>query len=277
MTRRLIVQLTALVLANPFPGNFLNGTLYRGSLKGFCVPFLNCFSCPAAVASCPLGAIQNVLAAPFTRIPFYVVGFMVVVGALAGRWVCGWLCPFGFIQELMGRLSRFKKSIPPWLAWTTLTKYLLLILLFILPVIWVDASGYGSPYFCQFICPKGTLSAGIPLILSDPGSYAPLVGTIFWVKIFILGAVLVGSILVNRPFCRLLCPLGAFWGLFNRFSFFRLHLEEVGCNSCGRCEKICPVDLQLPENRNSRECVRCLICRDACPRGALSWGCNSGG
>ena len=266
MHKRLLAQITAALLANPFWSNFISGQLYQGKLKGLCVPFLNCYSCPGAVGSCPLGALQNLLAAPYTRFPFYVFGVMILAGGLAGRWVCGWLCPFGLVQELMGRLSRIKKSIPRWLGGA---KYLVLVLLVVLPVLWVDSRGFGSPYFCQYLCPQGTLTAGIPLVAADTASYLPLIGWLFWIKVLILAAFLLGSIFIFRPFCRTLCPLGAFYGLFNRFSLFRLHHEPSTCHYCRKCTRSCPLNLQLPDERNSRECIRCLNCRDACPTGSL--------
>ncbi len=268
MSKRLTTQLIATLVANPFLLNFFRGNIYQGNLKGICVPVLNCYSCPAAVGSCPLGALQNALAAPFTRIPFYVGGFMILVGAVAGRWICGWLCPFGLIQDLLGRLSKIKKKLP---YGVTRAKYLVLALLVVLPIIWVNEAGFGAPYFCQYLCPKGTLSAGLPLLASNYASFSPLIGVIFWIKLFILGIILLGSVFIYRPFCRTLCPLGAFYGLFNKISLFRLHYDESNCKNCKRCSRFCPVDLNLPQESNSAECIRCLKCRDNCPSGALTW------
>ena len=269
MSKRLITQIIAAILANPFWSNFARADIYQGSLKGICVPVLNCYSCPAAVGSCPLGIIQNSLAAPAIRFPFYVFGFLVLAGAIAGRWFCGWLCPFGLIQDLLGKLTRIKVKMPRLFAWG---KYVVLGLLILLPIVWVNSSGVASPYFCQYLCPKGTLSAGIPLVAGDPASFAPMVGTLFWVKIAILGVILTGAIFIHRPFCQTLCPLGAFFGFFNKFSLFRLHYDQDKCNNCRKCSKNCPLDLELPHEHNSRECIRCLQCRDACQPGALSWG-----
>ncbi len=268
MHRRVLIQIAALVLANPFISNFAQGSIYQGSLKGICVPFLNCYSCPGAVASCPLGALQNVLAAPYTRFPLYVLGFMVLIGGVAGRWICGWLCPFGFFQELLGKLSRVKLKLPRRLSWV---KYAVLVVTVLTPIFWVDQTGLGGPYFCQYLCPQGTLTAGLPLVLSDPEVYSPMIGTIFWVKVFILAALLISSIFVFRPFCRVLCPLGAFYGLFNKYSLFRLNYDSRSCNNCKKCSSSCPVEINLPREQNAKDCIRCLKCRDACPVGALQW------
>lgn len=139
----------------------------------------------------------------------------------------------------------------------------------LLPVLWVDAYGFGGAYFCQYICPAGTLTAGIPVVLTGRELW-PLVGFVFWWKIFLLLAVLAASVFIYRPFCRILCPLGAFWGLFNRVALFRLTLAGP-CRSCDRCTKACPVDLFLPEERNSAECIRCMACTGSCAHGILQF------
>ncbi|NLI70733.1 MAG: 4Fe-4S binding protein [Firmicutes bacterium] len=266
--RRKIAQIIAFFVANPFPGNFYRGRIYQGQLKGACVPVLNCYSCPAAAGSCPLGALQGMVAAPHHKFPMYIFGFLLAAGGLAGRWFCGWLCPFGLIQELIGKIGRRKLHVPYPL---TLFKYLLLILLLLLPILWVDSDGFGAPYFCKYICPEGTLAAGIPLLLAAPELWN-MVGTIFYLKagmlVFILGA----STVIDRPFCRTMCPLGAFYGLFNRLALFRIHHHTEKCISCDRCRRVCPMELDLPGQLNSTECIRCLSCMQICPTGAITFG-----
>lgn len=264
--RRHLVQAVTALVANVKLGNFLTGEIYQGKLKQYCVPFLNCYSCPAAVGACPLGSLQSLAAAPAARLSLYVLGGMIVVGGLAGRLMCGWLCPFGFLQDLLARISRIKLALPRWLV---KLKYLALPLVVLLPVLLVDAYGFGGPYFCQYICPAGTLTAGIPLVLTGRDLW-PLVGLVFWWKIFLLLVVLVAAVFIYRPFCRILCPLGAFWGLFNRVALFRLTLAGA-CSACDRCAKACPVGLSLPEARNSAECIRCMACVGSCSHGVLQY------
>lgn len=266
--RRKITQIITFFVANPFPGNFHRGRIYQGQLKGVCVPILNCYSCPAAAGSCPLGAMQGMAAAPVHKISMYVLGFLVVSGGLAGRWFCGWLCPFGLIQELLGKIGRWKVRVPYLL---TRVKYLLLISLLLLPMLWVDSDGFGAPYFCKYICPEGTLAAGIPLLLAAPELWS-MAGTIFYLKVGVLGLILGASTVINRPFCRTICPLGAFYGLFNRLALFRIHHHTENCISCGRCRQVCPVGLDLPVRLNSTECIRCFSCMEICPRGAITFG-----
>ncbi len=264
---RLLSQIIALLAANPLLNNYISGRIYQGKLKGICVPFLNCYSCPGAVGSCPLGALQNGLAMPGFKLPLYVIGFLLTVGAVAGRTVCGWLCPFGFIQELFGRITKYKIKLP---FWTNRIKYLVLALTMLLPFVVSITAGFGAPYFCSYVCPAGLLMAGLPLLVTNP-SYLDLAGSLFVIKVTVLLLIIIMSVISWRPFCRVLCPLGAFWGFFNRIAIVRLYCDRDTCTSCNRCTPACPAGLKLPENINSPECIRCLSCRDACRVGSINW------
>lgn len=99
--KRRVVQVIAAVLYNANVGNFLKGTISRGEVKKVCVPGLNCYSCPGSVAACPLGALQASLSSFPTAIPLYMLGILLIFGALLGRAICAFLCPFGLIQELL--------------------------------------------------------------------------------------------------------------------------------------------------------------------------------
>ena len=92
------IQLGATLASNPFLMNFLHGKIFRGGLKAACVPGLNCYSCPAAAASCPIGALQAVIGSSRFQAAYYVAGFLILAGVLLGLAVCGFLCPFGWFQ-----------------------------------------------------------------------------------------------------------------------------------------------------------------------------------
>ena len=79
---------------------------------------------------------------------------------------------------------------------------------------------------------------------------------------------LVLALFIPRPFCRYACPLGAFNGIFNSFSFISIKREAATCTDCGRCSKVCPVNIDLCASTNIRhiECTRCLKCIDVCPQ-----------
>ena len=98
------MQAGATLLTNLHLPNFAKGTLYQGGGKHVCVPGLNCYSCPAAAASCPIGAVQAVIGSSKFHFAYYVVGFLLFIGVLLGRVVCGFLCPFGWFQELLHKI-----------------------------------------------------------------------------------------------------------------------------------------------------------------------------
>ena len=111
-TKRRLIQLYAALLTNANVKGFVTGQIYQGPLKTLCSPGLNCYSCPGASGACPLGALQNALASSGKRVPFYVFGIILLYGILLGRWICGFLCPFGLIQELLHKIKtpKIKKS-----------------------------------------------------------------------------------------------------------------------------------------------------------------------
>ncbi len=264
------IQWAAAALFNGYALGFSKGTIFRGRLKMMCVPVLNCYSCPGALGACPIGALQAVLGDRKYKFSFYILGMLMLFGIVGGRIICGFLCPFGLIQELLHKIRtpklRVKPSVDRPLRWL---KYLvLLVFVLLLPLLLTDRLGIGSPYFCKLICPAGTLEGGIPLLLSNP-SLRSAAGFLFSWKMGILVGILLLSIFIYRPFCKYLCPLGAFYGLFNRFSFFQLHIDQERCTGCGACERACKMDVHVQQNINSTECIRCGECRAACPHQAI--------
>ncbi len=267
---RRIVQLLFAAVTNGYIAGFLKGKIYTGPTKSICLPGLNCYSCPGALGSCPIGSLQAVLSSQGRYVSFYVVGFLMIVGALIGRVVCGFLCPFGLVQDLLYKIPFVKKwgKLPgdKWLKWL---KYVILVLFVILlPLLVVDIVGQGQPWFCKYICPSGTLGAGIPLVALNQGLAAAAGGLFIW-KIALLAILLVLSIMVYRPFCRYLCPLGAIYGLFNKISLYRYQVDPKTCISCKACQKACKWDIPAYQKPNSIECIRCGECKSACPTGAI--------
>ena len=263
--KRFAVQAASTLLHNANFKGFFTGKLYTGPLKQVCVPGLNCYSCPGAVGACPLGSLQNFLGGLKFRFPFYVVGLLLFFGALLGRAVCGFLCPFGWLQELLNRIPFYKKNRFRADRALRYLKYLVLLLLVVLPL-FVKL----TPFFCKYLCPSGTL-AGLLLSLHD-GALRSQWGAIFTWKSIVLAAVLIASLIVYRPFCKYLCPLGAIYGFFNRFALCRMELDTAGCVGCGRCAAVCRMGVDPAKSPNSAECIRCGDCVNACPAAALSLG-----
>ena len=263
---RLIIQLISCGLMNPHIGNFLTGKIYRGELKNFCAPGLNCYSCPAATFSCPIGAMQAVGGAVNFNFSFYVAGFLILVGAIFGRAICGFICPFGFFQELLYKIPAPKINL--WRPLSYTKYFVLIIFVLILPATLTNFAGIGAPAFCEYICPAGTFEAGLPLIATH-SEYQNILGELFNLKIFILVVTILGSCTVYRFFCKVICPLGAIYSILNRYSMYTLHFYKNSCIGCGKCSKICKMKIQPNNEKVSAECIYCGECAKVCPTGAI--------
>ncbi len=258
------------IITNANIKGFLAGTIYKGPLKNFCVPGMNCYSCPGALGSCPIGAMQAVFDDRHRRFSFYVVGFLAAIGLMAGRFICGWLCLFGLIQELLYMIPLPKLTVPQ--KADKVLRYLkyavLLILVFALPFIIRDGLGMGEPFFCKYVCPVGTLEGGVPLVLLNKGMRSAA-GALFKWKFLLLIICILSSVFIYRPFCRYICPLGAFYALFQKVSLLRMTFEREACVNCGECSKACKMKVDPVKTPNSAECIRCGECVKACPVKAL--------
>lgn len=293
---RKLIQLVAAAAGNSYLTGFATGKLYQGNLKMLCSPGLNCYSCPGAVLSCPIGSLQAVIGGRAFSFSMYVFGLIVMFGALMGRAVCGFLCPFGLIQELLYKIpfpkkrNRFRADKP-----LRRLKYLILVIFVVLmPMFLNNVAGNASPAFCKYVCPAGTLEAGVPLVYLTPGASEPAAGTaasglivsalapnqsarpatgpLFYWKMSLMAAILLMSVMNCRPFCKYLCPLGALYGMANPWSLYRLRLDQSKCIACGACARVCGMCVDPVKTTNHAECVRCGDCVNICPTGALSLG-----
>jgi ferredoxin-type protein NapH len=268
------VQALIFLLTNGFWSFPVTRGIYQGPLKVLCSPGLNCYSCPAATTYCPLGALQQLLAGIRMALEsgqffvgFYVVGTMGVIGSFVGRMVCGWACPFGLLQELL-----FKIPSPKFSVWRPLRyiKYVLLVsMVILLPLFAVDEFGLGEPSFCKYLCPAGTLEAGFPMLVLQPALRANL-GLLFIIKLLFLTLFIAWAVLASRPFCRTSCPLGAFYGLFNKVKLVRLRLDPVRCTNCAACHDVCPMGVRFNEAPDDMECISCFACSKACTYNAIN-------
>ena len=146
----------------------------------------------------------------------------------------------------------------------------LLIMVVLLPAVIINTSGMGDPFFCKYLCPQGVLEGAIPLSLTNAGIRAAL-GKLFSWKFCILLAVVVGSVVFYRPFCKWLCPLGAVYALMNHVSLFQMRVDRDTCVSCGACAKACPMDVDITRTPNHAECIRCGKCIKSCPTKAICY------
>ena len=270
LPKRLLTQFAFFLLQNPLLKNFVSGTIYQGELKTVCTPGLNCYSCPAAVTSCPLGALQLFIAGARQSISLAVTGFLLMTGVVFGRFICGYVCPMGLLQDLLYKIKTPKLNAR--LLYARYLKYLVLALfVFLLPfALRHELSGLGSPWFCEYICPSGTIFAAFPLMAVN-SFLRSMAGMQFVFKAVLAVGILLASVVVFRFFCRVLCPLGAIYALFNKFAVLRMRCDKDKCVSCGKCREACKVVIDPVKQTNSPECVRCGKCVSACNVQALGY------
>lgn len=135
---------------------FFNLPFLSVYLKHVPVPVLHCYACPLAAGACPIGTLQFFLVSG--QIPFLTLGLLALFGLLLGRFFCGYLCPFGFLQDLLFKITKKEKRLPRWFGYG---KYLTLALLVVV-MPWL----LKEPLFCK-ICPAGTLEAGVPIVAQE--------------------------------------------------------------------------------------------------------------
>ena len=266
-TQRRLIQLYAALLYNAHAKGFITGNIYTGATKILCVPGLNCYSCPGAVGACPLGALQNAVASSRNRTPVYVLGILMLYGLILGRTICGYICPVGLVQELLHKLPtpKIKKSrITHILSYF---KYILFAVLVVAVPLWFAFQSLPLPAFCKFVCPAGTLEGAVGL-LSHPenADKFSMLGVLFTWKM-IVALLLVGlCVFLYRGFCRFICPLGAFYGIFSRIALIGVRVDCTRCTGCGKCVRECPMDIQ---HVGDHECVSCGKCVSVCPTKAI--------
>ena len=266
---RRLVQVFSAVIFNANLGGFFTGTIYKGPIKGVCAPGLNCYSCPGALTACPIGSLQAAFTSIKYKVPLYLLGTLLLFGTLFGRAICSFLCPFGLIQEWLYKIPTPKIKKGRWSRGLSHLKYVILAVFVLgIPLFTAFYNGVAVPAFCKYICPAGTLTGGIPLVAMNPQLQA-LAGALFNWKLALLGVFILSSIFIYRPFCRFICPLGAFYSFFNRVAPLGIQFNKSVCNHCGACAQACKMDVK---HVNDRECIRCGDCKDTCRQGAIQYG-----
>ena len=268
-TKRKLIQLYAALLFNANLKGYITGNIYKGPLKNLCTPGLNCYSCPGATFACPLGALQNSLSSSGKTVPFYLFGIILLYGIIFGRWICGFLCPFGLIQELVHKIPTPKLKKNKITRVLSYLKYVILVFfVFILPIAYAFRN-FPLPGFCKYICPAGTLEGAMGLLSNKINKgYLRMLGPLFTWKFLLMISIIIACVFIFRFFCRFICPLGAIYGLFNKFSIVGVKVDKKSCTDCGLCVSKCKMDIKRV---GDTECIPCGECMAACPTKAISW------
>ncbi len=267
-SKRRLIQLYAALLYNANIKGFFSGDIYQGKTKNFCVPGLNCYSCPGAVGACPLGSLQNALATGKTSSLSYMFGILILLGLLLGRTICGFLCPFGLVQELLHKIPSPKLKKNKYTRILSYFKYILLgSLVVFVPLAY--AGRIAVPGFCKYVCPDGVLFGAFGLLINpENADMFGMLGPLFTWKFCLLVAFLTGAIFLYRFFCRFFCPLGAIYGFFCKLALLGVKLDEEKCVSCGKCVEQCGMDIR---HVGDHECIHCGKCINVCPTKAIHW------
>ena len=262
VTRRLLQLCSAILyncnLISDIPAKYINSE--------FCVPGLNCRYCPASVAGCPLNFMQRLFADGLSRLPIRVLCWLLLLALAFGRFICGWLCPFGLVQDLLDKIPAPKIKKNEWTRRLSYLKYVFLILCVIVIPFGFFLGGSRVMAFCQYVCPNLPFSNFL-MTLSSGGSIRPYMFLNY--RFAILAAVIIVSVFLFRPFCRFICPLGAFYGLFNRIALLSVKLDESKCVHCNACLRTCKMDIRKV---GDCECISCGDCKAACKFGAIRFG-----
>lgn len=220
-------------------------------LHTVCAPVFHCYSCPLATFACPIGVLANFSA--LHLFPFLAVGTLLIAGSLLGGLICGWVCPFGWFQDLLGRIPAPKFTMP---GWTGYFRFAVLGLLVLAIPYWF---GENHPLFFCRLCPAGALEAAYPNTIALALAGKPLV----WptaTKTIIFAVFLLLALFTWRPWCTALCPLGAVYSLCNTFSFLFIRVDKQQCGNCGLCKSLCRYGDGPRQRANDLRCIRCLDC-----------------
>jgi polyferredoxin len=233
-----------------------------GALHNVCGPVFHCYACPLSTFACPIGVLANFSA--LHVFPFFAVGMLLAVGGTVGGFICGWVCPFGYLQDLFGRIPTPRLRLP---AWTGYTRYVVLIaLVIVVPYL----GGENHPLHICKLCPAGGVEVAAPQMAASALAGEPVV----WpnaTKTTIVILFIAAMFFTYRPWCSLFCPLGAIFGAMNRVSAFFLRFTPEKCISCKACRRMCKYGIEPDRRAGDPRCIRCLECTD-CPTAALDVG-----
>ena len=248
----------------------LNSNLRGAETYGFCLPVMHCNACPLSWTLCPIYKLSELVQfhEPLISMEWIIIAAIFTICALVGRLFCGWICPAGFVQDLLYKIPSPKFNLPRWTQWM---KY---GFLFITVLAVAYFAGKEVPgFFCGY-CPTATIESVIPAMLFSPEYNIGPAG--YW-RFLVLVLIIILAVGNNRNFCKIICPIGAMVAITNKFSLFSMKLSADKCIHCHKCDKSCPMNVPV-ENcattgkkvSRDRECIECLSCEGVCPTTAIT-------
>ena len=272
--KRYLTQVVVAFLYNSKPFVKLEGKKLAVPVQDVCVPGLNCMHCRYSLAGCPLGIAQKAMRGGWESVAWQVWGILVLIALIFGRMICGWACPIGFFQELLHKVPVPKINKNKFTRKLANLKYIVgVVLVLAIPYYTGHYTSNGISSFCATICPGLLLEAAIlPKVLN--GQWSALTSLFYNARFYWLLFLIITMLVVYRPFCRFLCPLGAVYGLFNKFSLMGIKVDKHKCVHCKVCRKVCKMDVKIA---GDRECISCGECLDKCPTKAISYNSFSFG
>jgi len=298
---RFLVQLLSLIVVNGLAFTLIYPYIKLTPIP-FGLPILASINSPYTAIYSSLDLMQLELSQP--EFPWIVLGTIFLIGAVVGRAFCGWVCPIGFIQDIITTLKGRLDFVSPRTQKTAkkFKYYVLFVTMLISTTLGLALYlGVGSDYKTALdvfatgpftaISPDGTLFGTVPALLrllsqnlasiftrpptiQDVWAQLVKVPPLLALRLLILLGFFGAAWKVPRFWCRYVCPTGALMAIFQRYSFAGIRRDPVKCTKCPHCEVKCPMQiniLDLPwEKFNDPECIMCMECIDACPHGSLS-------
>lgn len=218
---------------------------------------------PSVDALCPFGGLESLYSLIFTgkflsRVfssSLILLGITVVLALVSGRSFCGWICPLGTIQEFLNKLRNILIKQKNHISYKKDRRFR--YLKYVVLIVFTFGAWYGGSLLIRPFEPW--------VVWMHLGELGHAVEE-FPVGAFLLFALMTGSLFINRPFCRYLCPMGGFLALIAKVS--PLKLKKINCISCSACNSVCPMGGEpgSADSISSSECIACGECVTACKK-----------